>query len=69
MHFFERLDDVGFVLFVVPEEILALGEFLFFAVGGVDGLQGVRVQTGVERLGGHCHGGGGEVLHLLQMIT
>ena len=67
MHLFERLDDVGFIRFVIPEEVFALGEFFFFGMCGVDGLQRVGMKSCVEGLSGDCHGGWGEVLNLFEV--
>ena len=53
----------------VPEEILPLGLFLLRRASRVDGLKRVGVKTGVEHLGGHGHRGGGEVLHLFQLVA
>lgn len=36
-------------------------------MGGIDGLEGVGVQTRVPGFGGDSHGCGGEVLHLLEL--
>lgn len=51
---------------VIPEKELALGLFLALGTGGIDRLHGVRVDTGIEYLGAQGHGGGREVLYLLQ---
>ena len=63
----EALFDVAALLGLVPEEVLALGEFVFRTFGGEDGLEGVRVVARVPGLGGYCHRRGGEVLHLFEV--
>ena len=51
----------------VPEEEQALGQLLALRLGAEHGLQGVGVEARVPRLGADGHGGGSEVLHLLQV--
>ena len=67
VHARERAHNVGLVLLLVPEKVFALGQFLVGRVCRGDGLQRVGVESGVERLGRDGHGGGGEVLHLLEV--
>ena len=55
------------LLGLVPEEILPLRKLLLRRAGRADGLQGVGVKAGIPGFGGDGHGGGGEVLHLLQL--
>ena len=54
---------------LVPEEKALLSQFLFLGFGAKNGFQSVRVVAGIIDLGGQGHGGGGEVLHLFQMIA
>lgn len=63
----ERADNVVLHFGFVPEEKLPLRLFFFPAAGGVDGLEGVGMESGVVDFGGKAHGGWREVLHLLEM--
>ena len=63
----EALFDVASLLRLVPEEVLALGEFVFRTFGGEYGLEGVRVVARVPGLCGDSHRRGGEVLHLFEV--
>ena len=53
--------------FQTEEEMQYHGEFFLFGMCGVDGLEGIRLEACVKRLGCDCHGGWGEVLHLFEM--
>ena len=55
------------VLFLIPEEILSLGKFLFLAMRTIHFLQRIGVVARIPCLGGHRHGRWGEVLHLFQV--
>ena len=59
--------DVAPLFGLIPEEELALGEFLALCLGAEDGLEGIRVEACVPGLCGHSHGRGREVLHLLEV--
>lgn len=56
----------SWLFFLVPEEILALGLFLFWCASYEDGLECVGVVAGGVHRRGCGHGGWGEVLHLFK---
>jgi hypothetical protein len=63
----EALFDVTTFLWLVPEEVLALGEFLPLTLGREDGFKGVGVVARVPGFSGDGHGRGGKVLHLFEV--
>ena len=67
VHASEGVGDALSFFGFVPEEEHALCQFLLWSLGREDGLQGVGVQAGVPGFGADSHGGGSEVLHLLQV--
>ena len=60
---------MSFLRVLVPEEILALSQFLLLRMGCVNRLQSIGVVTRVEHLRRDGHRGGGKVLHLLKTIA
>ena len=52
---------------LIPEEVLALGQFLLLALGTLDGFKGIGIITRIPRLSRDCHGCGGEVLNLFEL--
>ena len=52
---------------LIPEEVLALGQFLLLALGTLDGFKGIGIVTRIPRLSRDCHGCGGEVLNLFEL--
>lgn len=52
---------------LVPEEKLALCEFVVGCAGHKNRLQCVRIQSGVVHFGGQSHGRWRKVLHLFQL--
>ena len=63
------MGTAGAVFVFVPEEVVALGQFLLLGVGGIDGFQRVGIVAGVEHLGRDGHGRRREVLNLFQLIA
>src|SRR5574344_1074075 len=63
----ERLFDGAPCFGFIPEEKLALCQFLFLRVGAVHGFQCIGIVTGVPGLCTHGHGCGRKVLNLFQM--
>ena len=59
--------DVAPLFGLIPEEELALGEFLALRLGAEDGLEGIGVEACVPGLCGIGHGCRGKVLYLFQM--
>ena len=54
----QRSHDVGLDVFLIPEEIFALGKFFLFRLSRIHWLERVGVETCVESFGAHRHGGG-----------
>ena len=52
------IDDISPFFGFVPEEELALRQFLALCLGAEHGFQGIGVETCVPRFGGNGHGGG-----------
>jgi len=63
----EVLFDTATLLRLVPEEILALGQFVALTLGREHGFEGIGVVACVPHLGGDGHGRGGEVLNLFEV--
>ena len=57
----------GFVF--IPEEIVALSQFLVLTMGRINGFESIGVVACIEHLGGHRHGRRREVLNLLKPVA
>ena len=63
----QALLDATTLLGFVPEEILALCQFVALCLGTLYGFQRIGVVASIPRLGRYRHGRGRKVLHLLQL--
>lgn len=63
----QRSHDVGLDVFLIPEEIFALGKFFLFRLSRIHWLERVGVETCVESFGAHRHGCGREILYLFEV--
>ena len=63
----QRPDDSRPISLVIPEEILALGQFLVTCPCRIDLLARIGMDSGIIDFCGHGHWRRGKVLHLLQM--
>ena len=63
----EALFDAASFLWLVPEEVLALGQFLTWGLGTIDLFQRIRVVTCIPGFSGIGHRRRSEVLYLFQM--
>ena len=52
---------------LIPEEVLALGQFLLLALGTLDGFKCIRIVARIPRLSGNGHGRWSEVLNLFEL--
>ena len=63
----QTLFDASTFFRLIPEEVLALGQFLLLALGTLDGFKGIGVVARIPRLGRDRHGGWGKVLNLFEL--
>ena len=63
----QTLFDAPTFLGLVPEEILALSQFLLLALGTLDGFEGIRVIARIPCLGGNGHGCRCKILNLFKL--
>ena len=57
----------GFVF--IPEEIVALSQFLVLTMGRINGFESIGVVACIEHFGGYRHGRRREVLYLFKFVT
>ena len=63
----QTLFDTPTFFRLIPEEVLALGQFLLLTLGTLDGFKGIGVVARIPRLSGYRHGGWGKVLNLFEL--
>jgi hypothetical protein len=63
----QTLFDTPTFFRLIPEEVLALGQFLLLALGTLDRFKGIGVVARIPRLSGDSHGRRRKVLNLFEL--